>query len=83
MKKTIAFSWAFATALLMQSCQQKSTEEVANADGYSGATKSASNNKANSNEHWWPNQLNLEILRQNSSLSDPMNANYRDRKSVV
>ncbi|MDP4762553.1 MAG: catalase/peroxidase HPI, partial [Salibacteraceae bacterium] len=76
MKKTIAFSWAFATALLMQSCQQKSTEEVANADGYSGATKSASNNKANSNEHWWPNQLNLEILRQNSSLSDPMNANY-------
>ncbi|MDP4662166.1 MAG: catalase/peroxidase HPI, partial [Salibacteraceae bacterium] len=60
----------------MQSCQQKSTEEVANADGYSGATKSASNNKANSNEHWWPNQLNLEILRQNSSLSDPMNANY-------
>jgi catalase-peroxidase len=76
MKKTIAFSWAFATALLMQSCQQKSTEEVANADGYSGATKSASNLKANSNEHWWPNQLNLEILRQNSSLSDPMNANY-------
>ncbi len=44
--------------------------------GYSGATKSASNLKANSNEHWWPNQLNLEILRQNSSLSDPMNANY-------
>lgn len=76
MKKTIAFSWAFATALLMQSCQQKSTEEVADADGYSGATKSASNHKANSNEHWWPNQLNLEILRQNSSLSDPMNANY-------
>jgi catalase-peroxidase len=25
-----------------------------------------------SNSHWWPNQLNLRILRQNSSLSDPM-----------
>ncbi|MEM9351704.1 MAG: catalase/peroxidase HPI [Planctomycetota bacterium] len=25
-----------------------------------------------SNRDWWPNQLNLSILRQNSSLSDPM-----------
>ena len=25
-----------------------------------------------SNQHWWPNQLNLKILHQNSSLSDPM-----------
>jgi catalase-peroxidase len=25
-----------------------------------------------SNSDWWPNQLNLSILRQNSSLSDPM-----------
>ncbi len=26
----------------------------------------------NSNRQWWPNQLNLRILHQNSSLSDPM-----------
>ena len=25
-----------------------------------------------SNEQWWPNQLNLKVLRQNSPLSDPM-----------
>ncbi len=25
-----------------------------------------------SNQHWWPNQLNLKVLHQNSSLSDPM-----------
>jgi catalase (peroxidase I) len=25
-----------------------------------------------SNSDWWPNQLNLKILHQNSSLSDPM-----------
>jgi catalase (peroxidase I) len=25
-----------------------------------------------SNSDWWPNQLNLKILRQNSSLSNPM-----------
>lgn len=24
------------------------------------------------NRDWWPNQLNLNILRQNSSLSNPM-----------
>jgi catalase-peroxidase len=24
------------------------------------------------NQHWWPNKLNLKILHQNSSLSDPM-----------
>ena len=28
------------------------------------------------NQHWWPNQLNLKILHQNSSLSDPMDAGF-------
>jgi catalase-peroxidase len=33
-----------------------------------------------SNSHWWPNQLNLRILRQNSSLSNPLGEdfNYAD-----
>ena len=29
-----------------------------------------------SNSDWWPNQLNLRILRQNSSLSNPMGAAF-------
>ena len=29
-----------------------------------------------SNRDWWPNQLNLKILHQNSSLSDPMGAAF-------
>ncbi|MEX0800889.1 MAG: catalase/peroxidase HPI [Dehalococcoidia bacterium] len=29
-----------------------------------------------SNQDWWPNQLNLKILRQNSSLSDPMGRDF-------
>jgi catalase-peroxidase len=29
-----------------------------------------------SNSDWWPNQLNLRILHQNSNLSDPMGANF-------
>ena len=27
---------------------------------------------ASANQHWWPNQLNLKVLNQNSPLSDPM-----------
>lgn len=30
----------------------------------------------NKNEDWWPNKLNLNILRQHSSLSDPMDEDY-------
>ncbi len=29
-----------------------------------------------SNKDWWPNQLNLKILRQNSNLNDPMDPEY-------
>ncbi|MBT8319476.1 MAG: catalase/peroxidase HPI, partial [Gramella sp.] len=29
-----------------------------------------------SNRDWWPNQLNLKILRQNSNLSDPMEKDF-------
>ncbi|MFN7045831.1 MAG: catalase/peroxidase HPI [Flavobacterium sp.] len=28
------------------------------------------------NKQWWPNQLNLNVLRQNSELSDPMGTNF-------
>jgi len=28
------------------------------------------------NKDWWPNQLNLEILRQNSELSNPMSKGF-------
>ena len=29
-----------------------------------------------SNQYWWPNQLNLKILHQNSPLSDPMGKDF-------
>ena len=28
------------------------------------------------NQHWWPNQLNLKVLHQNSPLSDPMGKEF-------
>lgn len=32
------------------------------------------------NKQWWPNQLNLDILRQNSSLSNPLGCNFNYAK---
>ena len=31
---------------------------------------------ATANQHWWPNQLNLKALHQNSPLSDPMGKEF-------
>jgi catalase-peroxidase len=35
---------------------------------------------AMSNQNWWPNQLNLKILNQNSPLSDPMDKEFNYAK---
>ncbi len=32
--------------------------------------------KAKSNQDWWPNQVNLKLLHQNSALSDPLGAKF-------
>ena len=35
-----------------------------------------------SNQYWWPDQLNLKILRQNSTLSDPMGKGFDYAEAV-
>jgi catalase-peroxidase len=35
-----------------------------------------STNQGTTNKDWWPNQLNLNILRQNSTLSNPMGKDF-------
>jgi catalase-peroxidase len=35
------------------------------------------------NHDWWPNQLRLNILRQNSALSNPMNATFDYKKEFL
>ncbi|MCG9880171.1 MAG: catalase/peroxidase HPI [Bacteroidia bacterium] len=32
------------------------------------------------NKDWWPNQLDLSVLRQNSAMSDPMGPNFNYKK---
>jgi catalase-peroxidase len=73
MKKSIILGSIVAVGVLFASCGNK----AADADGYSGATKKNYSNKiATSNADWWPNQLNVSILRQHSSLSNPMDEDF-------
>lgn len=80
MKKTITLYVLLAFGAVITACQEKTTQDVeivAEVDGHSGATKkSKSNMQATGNSDWWPNQLNLSILRQNSSLSNPMEEEF-------
>jgi len=47
------------------------------ADGMSGATKTSMTSKmAFQNSEWWPNRLDLTILRQNSEMSNPMDKDF-------
>ena len=43
---------------------------------FSGGTGSNPQAGSSASASWWPNQLNLKILHQHSSLSNPMNAEF-------
>ena len=36
--------------------------------------------RARTNRDWWPNQLNLQVLHQHSSLSNPMGEAFNHAK---
>jgi catalase-peroxidase len=41
-----------------------------------GGTNKQATGRGRSNRDWWPNQLNLKVLHQNSSLSNPMGEEF-------
>ena len=41
-----------------------------------GAPAEKGSAQINKNKEWWPNQLNLDLLRQNSSMSNPMGSDF-------
>ena len=43
---------------------------------FTGATTSSKQSSGTRNTDWWPNQLRLNILRQNSTLSNPMDESF-------
>ena len=53
-------------------CEQNYVDE-SNQKSFSGKFKT--------NRDWWPNQLDLSVLRKHSSLTDPMGGNFNYRES--
>jgi len=47
-----------------------------------GTTASNTTFSVRSNRDWWPNQLNLKILHQNSDLSNPMAKDFDYKKRI-
>jgi len=74
MKKTILLSAVFLASSLLSSAQEKK-QNAAAPDAYSGAVKKEKTAPM-ANRDWWPNQLNLTILRQNSTQSNPMGPDF-------
>jgi catalase-peroxidase len=76
MKRLTTLFLAFIMMVMFTACQN-GEEKTAEADGYSGATKkSRSAMKASQLNDWWPNRLDLSILRQNSDMSTPMQEDF-------
>ena len=76
MKKLILFCGLLIISALIPACQEINKQEAQNNDQKEVEMKNKSNMRAASNMDWWPNRLNLSILRQNSSLSNPMDQDF-------
>lgn len=64
----------FLSSLLIMACGVSNSNYT---DGMSGATKNSMTSKmAFQNSEWWPNRLDLTILRQNSEMSNPMDNDF-------
>jgi catalase-peroxidase len=50
---------------------------------HSTGTNVTNTNSGTSNQDWWPNQLNLTVLRQPSNLSNPMDSTFDYRNAFI
>ncbi len=85
MKKIITTTFLFLSVFAQ--AQKKDKKEAVCPMGH-GSTSSASaektassdakpsGNRGTTNEDWWPNQLNLSVLRTNGEKSDPMGSKF-------
>jgi len=85
MKKFLSISFLFLT--FISQAQKKDKKEAVCPMGH-GSSSSASSektvssdakpsgNRGTTNEDWWPNQLNLSVLRTNGEKSDPMGTKF-------
>ncbi|MEM1158285.1 MAG: catalase/peroxidase HPI [Verrucomicrobiota bacterium] len=60
--------------------QQESTSKCPFLAGQARGALSPTAGRGTSNRDWWPNALNLGVLRQHSTLSDPMESDFNYRE---
>ena len=83
MKKIIIVS---SLILSIHSVAQNAMENAGKCPfGYDSKEKATikSTNQGTTNKEWWPNQLNVDVLRQNSNLSNPMDNNFDYAKAFM
>ena len=78
MRRFNSFIVFVLTAAIITACGEKEQKSKdVEADGYSGATQKSHTNKlATQNVDWWPENVNLNLLRQNSEKSNPMGEDF-------
>lgn len=81
MKKAVLLSFLFAS--LTGVAQKKKNDNMAKCPVNHGADHSEqpmqstpNSTSATTNDDWWPNQLNITVLRQHSELSNPMGEDF-------
>ena len=55
---------------------EKEAKDISKCPFHNGSLKNNVAGGGTRNRDWWPNQLRLNVLRQNSSLSDPMDKDF-------
>ncbi len=55
---------------------EKDSNDISKCPFHNGSMKSNVGGSGTRNNDWWPNQLKLNILRQHSSLSNPMDGGF-------
>ena len=66
------YNYILLLTLFTVGCEQNYVEE---------SNKKSFHGKFKTNRDWWPNQLDLSILRKHSSLTDPMGDDFNYRES--
>jgi catalase-peroxidase len=56
---------------------QNASDKAAQCPMHMGIKGTNAASSGTGNADWWPNQLNLSVLRQNSNLSNPMGTNFK------
>ena len=67
------YKYLLLLTLFIMSCEQNYVDKSSDQRSFSGKFKT--------NRDWWPNQLDLSVLRKHSSLTNPMGGDFNYRES--